>query len=59
MSSISPTLACVSLDEPEPVDSALKFPSEYDTLEYSWVKPTAVSERLRIYSWLMKYLPPH
>ena len=41
---------CVSLDEPEPVDSALTFPSGYDTLEYSWVKGTAVSMRLRIYS---------
>ena len=38
----------MSLDEPEPVDSALTFPSGYDTLEYSWVKATAVSMRLRI-----------
>ena len=39
---------CVSLDEPEPVGSVLTFPSGYDTLEYSWVKATAVSVRLRI-----------
>ena len=39
---------CVSLDEPEPVDSVLLFPSGYDTLKYSWVKATAVSVRLRI-----------
>ena len=39
---------CVSLDEPKPVDSALTFPSGYDTLEYYWVKATAVSVRLRI-----------
>ena len=39
---------CVSLDEPEPVDSVLMFPSGHDTLEYSWVKATAVSMRLRI-----------
>jgi len=38
----------VSLDEPEPVDSVLTFLSGYDTLEYSWVKATAVSVRLRI-----------
>ena len=38
----------MSLDEPELVDSALTFPSGYDTLEYSWVKATAVSVRLRI-----------
>ena len=38
----------VSLDEPEPVDSVLTFLSGYDTMEYSWVKPTAVSVRLRI-----------
>ena len=37
-----------SLDEPEPVDSVLTFLSGYDTLEYSWVKATAVSVRLRI-----------
>jgi hypothetical protein len=36
------------LDEPEPVDSALTFPSGYDTLEYSRVEATAVSVRLRI-----------
>ena len=36
------------LDEPEPVDSVLTFLSGYDTLEYSWVKATAVSVRLRI-----------
>ena len=29
---------CVSLDEPEPVDSVLTFLSGYDTLKYSWVK---------------------
>ena len=39
---------CVPLDEPEPVDSVLTFPSGYDTLEYSWVKATAVSVHLRI-----------
>ena len=39
---------CVSLDESKPVDSALTFPSGYDTLEYSWVKATAVSVRLQI-----------
>ena len=38
----------MSLDEPEPVDSILTFLSGYDTLEYSWVKATAVSVRLRI-----------
>ena len=38
----------MSLDEPEPVDSVLTFSSGYDTLEYSWVKATAVSVRLRI-----------
>ena len=38
----------MSLDEPEPVDSVLTFLSGYDTLEYSWVKTTAVSVRLRI-----------
>ena len=38
----------MSLDEPEPVDSVLTFLSGYDTLEYSWVKATAVSVRLRI-----------
>ena len=31
-----------------PVDSVLTFPSGYDTLEYSWVKATAVSVRLQI-----------
>ena len=41
-------MACVSLDEPEPIDSVLTFLSGYDTLEYSWVKATAVSVRLRI-----------
>src|SRR6185436_7632413 len=30
------------------VDSVLTFPSGYDTLEYSWVKATAVSVHLRI-----------
>jgi len=39
---------CVSLDEPKPVDSVLTFLSGYDTLEYSSVKATAVSVRLRI-----------
>ena len=39
---------CVSLDEPEPVDSVLTFLSGYDNLEYSWVKATVVSVRLRI-----------
>ena len=38
----------MSLDEPEPVDSILTFLSGYDTLEYSCVKATAVSVRLRI-----------
>ena len=38
----------MSLDEPEPVDSVLTFLSRYDTLEYSWVKATVVSVRLRI-----------
>ena len=38
----------MSLDEPEPVDSVLTFLSGYDTLEYSWVKATAVSVHLRI-----------
>ena len=32
----------------EPIDSVLTFPSGYDTLEYSWVKATAVSVRLLI-----------
>ena len=39
---------CVSLDEPEPVDSVLTLLSGYDTLEYSWVKATAVSMCFRI-----------
>ena len=34
--------------QPELVGSVLTFPSGYDTLEYSWVKATAVSVRLRI-----------
>ena len=38
---------CV-LGQPEPVGSVLTFPSAYDTLEYSWVKATTVSVRLRI-----------
>ena len=38
----------MSLDEPEPVDSIPTFLSEYATLEYSWVKTTAVSVRLWI-----------
>ena len=38
----------MSLDEPEPVDSVLTFLSGYDTLQYSWVKTTAISMRLRI-----------
>ena len=32
----------------EPVGSVLKFPCGYDTLEYCWVKATAVSVHLRI-----------
>ena len=39
---------CVSLYELEPIDSVLTFLSGYDTLEYSWVKATMVSVRLRI-----------
>ena len=38
----------VSLFGPEHVDSVLTFLSGYDTLEYYWVKDTAVSVRLRI-----------
>ena len=38
----------MSLDERELVDSVLTFLSGYDTLEYSWVKATAVSMCLRI-----------
>ena len=38
---------CV-LRQPEPVGSVLTFPNGYDTLEYSWVKATAVSVRLWI-----------
>ena len=38
----------MSLDGSEPVDSTLMFPNRYDSLEYSWVKATAVSMRLRI-----------
>ena len=38
---------CV-LGQPEPIGSVLTFPSGYDTLEFSWVKATAVSVRLRI-----------
>ena len=38
---------CV-LGQPEPVGSVLTFPNGYDTLEYSWVKATAVFVRLRI-----------
>ena len=38
----------MSLDEPESVDSVLTFLSGNDTLEYSWVKATVVSVRLRI-----------
>src|SRR6185312_12078405 len=41
------TNVCV-LGQPEPVGSVLTFPSGYDTLEYSWVKATTVSVRLRI-----------
>ena len=37
----------MSLDEPE-LDNVLTFPSGYDTLEYSLVKATSVSVRLRI-----------
>ena len=44
----SPTPVCVSLDDPEHVDNILTFLSGYDTLEYSWVKATVVSVRLRI-----------
>ena len=39
---------CLSLDQPESVDSVLTFLSGYDTLKYSWVKATTVSVRLRI-----------
>ena len=38
---------CV-LGQPKPVGSVLTFPSGYDTLEYSWMKATAVFVRLRI-----------
>ena len=38
---------CV-LGQSKPVDSVLTFSSGYDTLEYSLVKVTAVSVRLRI-----------
>ena len=38
----------VSMDEPEPIDSVLTFLNGYDIPEYSWVKATAVSMRLRI-----------
>ena len=38
---------CV-LGQPEPVGTVLTFPSGYDTLEYSWVKATSISMRLRI-----------
>ena len=38
---------CV-LGQPEPIGSVLMFPNGYDTLEYSWVKATAVSVHLRI-----------
>ena len=31
----------------ELIDSVLTFPSGYDTLEYSWVKATAISVRYR------------
>ena len=48
LSSVLSTPARVSLDEPKPVDSILMFLSGYNTLEYSWVKATAVSVRLRI-----------
>src|SRR6185312_1035892 len=41
------TNVCV-LGQPKPVGSVLTFPSGYGTLEYSWVKATAVSVRLRI-----------
>ena len=39
---------CVSLDEPEPVDSVLTFLSGYDILKYLWVKATMVSVHLWI-----------
>jgi len=45
---VSDTLVCVSLDEPEPIDSVLMFLSGYDTLEYFWVKATPVFVRLQI-----------
>ena len=38
---------CV-LGQPEPIGTVLTFRSGYDTLEYSWVKATAVSVHLRI-----------
>ena len=38
---------CV-IGQPEPVGSVLTLPSGYDTLEYSWVKTTAVSVCLQI-----------
>ena len=38
---------CV-LGQPEPVGTVLTFPSEYNALEYSWVKAIVVSVRLRI-----------
>lgn len=38
----------MSLDEAEPVDSVFTFLSEYDSLEYSWVKIIAVSVSSRI-----------
>ena len=45
---IPSTPVCVSLDEPEAVDSVLTFLSGYDTPKYFWVKATAVSVRLQI-----------
>ena len=36
------------LGQSEPVDSVLMFSCGYDTLEYFWVKATAVSVRLWI-----------
>ena len=39
---------CVSLDELELLDNVLMFLNGYNTPEYSWVKATTVSVRLRI-----------
>ena len=45
---------CV-LGQPESVGSVLTFPSGYDTLEYSWVKATAVSVRADFIRDVAKY----